>query len=746
MRRFGRLLTTLVAFGAVIAMPGLASAGGTSWSVRVLPWSVPGPTNADFEDVGCAASLCAAVGYEYPYVDGQVPLVGSTDGSSWSATAPALPSGDVGGELQAVSCTAALGCVSVGVAITDTGSLPIAAVTTASGTVVTNLPVAGDVSYSNLFGVSCVAATCLAVGSAGTSNTALVETFADGTWTASTFPDSTFGAGVLAASFQAIDCVDAGDCTVTGTSSTSTTTTAFVGQLSGGAWSFADVTPPTGDRVSFERISCWDAGDCTSVGSSDGGATVVATINGLNATFEVLPIPSPMTYEQLAGIQCASASDCTAVGRSGTSATTDGVVASFDGSAWSQSLIPAPTGTTELFVSGVSCSDASCVIAGGSSVPGASERSFAYLGTSDGSTTPIPIVVGGPAQSWLNDVACASSSTCVAVGGMVDLADQTSATVETRSSGTWRVTQPAAPAGAAQSVLNAVSCPTTATCVAVGSYETKAGAGLPYVDRLAHGAWVATSLPLPKGALGGAGDGVSCTSTSTCVAVGTWSERPTTSTWCPDTCVQDGFGDALSSGRWHVLPAIEPPKTRDPYLVAVSCWRASHCLAVGGFAVGGNFFGLAATLQGSKWSYRTVDAPSGGAWADLDDVDCPSASSCFAVGSFQASGGQYPLAATGAPSGPMTAVAPTGTAAPMWGTFNGISCLAATCVAVGTTGTPGLIGTERGGTWTTTTLPDSAPLDGLDLGGVSCFSGGCTAVGAADEGEAVLPAVATDGS
>jgi len=197
---------------------------------------------------------------------------------------------------------------------------------------------------------------------------------------------------------------------------------------------------------------------------------------------------------------------------------------------------------------------------------------------------------------------------------------------------------------------------------------------------------------------------------------------------------------------------------RDDFLLGVSCATATSCFAVGGDARIGVFDGsftyhdeqtLIERWNGSTWSI--VKSPDPGTdFNELSSVSCPSANSCFAVGSF--ANGQYLESSPGYSliahwNGIVwTHVASANLAKATTTELSGVSCSApASCVAVGeadhvsSSGQQGstLIETPAGTSWSIMQSPNPAPSSALSA--VSCTStSSCYAVGAGGSGHTLV--------
>jgi hypothetical protein len=363
-------------------------------------------------------------------------------------------------------------------------------------------------------------------------------------------------------------------------------------------------------------------------------------------------------------------------------------------------------------------------------------------------------------------VSCVSGASCVIVGDYYAAGIVGSGELLTGSGGSWTSSDAPLPPpaiiasgpDAGGNVLASVSCPSASQCVAVGTHsdELSGGAATPELLTGTSGSWVASKAPLPADDTGpyagGSLNGISCPSTSGCVAVGS-------------TGVLTD-----SDGTWT---AAEPPlpanvSTDDPYwsLNAVSCSSTSHCVAVGNYFQqgvqsngAGAGEGLLLTDSDGTWTAAEAPLPANAATTfssvQLDGVSCPSASQCVAVGSYEdASGNSHGLILTGngaswtaaEASVPANALA-TGDEA--GAELLGISCPSMSqCVAVGWyevaadgsdgNGGGGLLLTDSGGTWTAAQAPVPANAGGVGggagLAAVSCSSASqCVAGGDYDD-------------
>ena len=272
----------------------------------------------------------------------------------------------------------------------------------------------------------------------------------------------------------------------------------------------------------LDGVSCVSPTDCVAVGSfllddAHPRQTLIESWDGSNWT--VVASPNPGTASILSDVACVSATDCVAVGSYGNAWPPDRtLVESWDGSTWTVVPSPTPTGTYSN-LDGVSCTGpATCMAVGSYRVgSGLTDRTLveAWNGTSWTITSsPSP----GSTFNSLRSVSCTGTTDCMAVGGADSGSPGSNRTLaESWNGSTWTVVPGPSPPLSDDS-LSAVSCTTSANCVAVGDQSD----GMSVWRTLAE-AWDGSSwrvVPSPNPGTSGILFGVSCSSATSCVAVG----------------------------------------------------------------------------------------------------------------------------------------------------------------------------------------------------------------------------------
>src|SRR5207244_1717372 len=143
--------------------------------------------------------------------------------------------------------------------------------------------------------------------------------------------------------------------------------------------------------------------------------------------------------------------------------------------------------------------------------------------------------------------------------------------------------------------------PTTTTCLAVGFYFD----GFTYktlVEQLSAPTWSVVASPNPPDATDGSFlNGVSCLSTTRCYAVGAYSIGSTSKT----------LTQRWNGTSWSIVPSPNPTNATFSVLNGVSCPTTTSCDAVGSYFDGSTNNTLVEHWNGTSWSIVTTPGPAG---------------------------------------------------------------------------------------------------------------------------------------
>jgi hypothetical protein len=436
-----------------------------------------------------------------------------------------------------------------------------------------------------------------------------------------------------------------------------------------------------------------------------------------------------------------------------------------DGAGWTIQPTPNPT-TPQGTLSAVSCTSTACTAVGFG--PDSAGAVLTLAERWDGTAwtiQPTPNPVGAKSGS-LDGVACSSMTSCVAVGHYIDSFGTTMPLSEVWDGSAWTIQPIPRPVAATGARLNGVSCTAATECTAVGSYSNLLGADLTLVERWSGSSWTIQGTPNPPGSEWVL-NGVSCSTASACIAVGTltevwdgtsWTVRSSpsvlTSVSCTSPSACTAVGNSSSAARWNGASWTDQ-STPTPAgfsfigLQGVSCSTASTCAAVGHYTnAAGSEVTLAELWDGTAWTVQSTPNPDGAPFADLSGVSCSAPSACTAAGrggnvtlAERWDGSSWTIQATPSPAG--AAADPTS-----------VSCSTANhCVSVGTGsfgGGGGLVGESwDGSTWTIQSMSEPAAAQTSVVMSVSCTSpSACIAVGSYVDGAGATRSLAEgwDGS
>lgn len=481
---------------------------------------------------------------------GRYGLVTTTNGGrSWTLRHGPLGAGGLVG-VSSLYCRNMLRCIAVG--IEHSPGYPVVFVTDDGGSswgfasFRSSSALLEEVDgFGSLASVTCSTAQyCVAVGAAAIG-WPIVVTSNDGgeSWQMPTMPPLVSGGGLTDVACGALD-----GCVIVGSTRNDAPLIAL---------SRPDQTWDTrlqGVGSNWSSISCPGLGHCVAVGSysavasSPKGAEVLtSTDSGLRWQQRA----TPASVIALSGVDCPSVNRCfaTAYVAAPPDLVQDVWVAALlrsndGGRTWRRESLP-----KALLLAAISCPTSSTCYAVGGMAADSPPTHDSVVKTVDGGThwldQPVPNPLGA---AGLDAVSCPTARRCWAVG-------QSGALATTNGGRTWWYQKIA---GAFQ----AIACPSEQMCVVVNNASSP---GSPIYVTLDGGrTWSARSVPVADPQL----TGVSCPTTSECVAVG--------SSW-PASVVLASF----DGGRHWTVQPVPQPGAFGSY-DTVQCTAPRHCVVLGG--------------------------------------------------------------------------------------------------------------------------------------------------------------------
>lgn len=365
---------------------------------------------------------------------------------------------------------------------------------------------------------------------------------------------------------------------------------ALVGSVAFAAPSTVIVSEPTfGTPVTLDpqgAIACPTATSCTEVAVVSGAAVARVESAGVWGTEQtILPASAGEIYDAVSGVACPSLGNCTALVVTKTQTTLDTTHALTEtGGTWAapQQLTP-------------------------------------------------PSSVDAPYEAgWT--LSCPSAGACTAVGTF-DVADTWFYTgVATSAAGTWGATTEMPEPGLKQPEVYpiALSCSDATDCTElVGAFWVGShGDPSEYSQVEVGGTW---SAPAPITAdPDWSFEGLDCWAPGSCIAVGAEAPPGTVGISASYIFMQNDIWQPPHA----VPPAILSPRTDFGDLVSASCSSPSTCVAVGSFSpfIGNTYIPVAISIDGGVASAVALERATGSLPEPVfSDVTCPAVSTCFAV-------------------------------------------------------------------------------------------------------------------
>ena len=335
--------------------------------------------------------------------------------------------------------------------------------------------------------------------------------------------------------------------------------------------------------IGLTSASCATTTSCVGVGVVHNSQTSFRTLaeqkNG--GIWTVTPSPSPGTDSFLSGVSCVTTKSCVAVGGHDNGTGEDTLVESWNGTTWT--ITPSPNPNNAASLNGVSCvSTHWCVAVGGYEVmPCKYSLGRTLIETWNGTKWSI---VSSPntnstcdATTVLQEVSCLSPNFCAAVGYNRDEVSDVGRTITEMWNGSkWTLVASPNPAGGNSTIfpdLKSVSCVASTDCFAVGNTRNP-GDGAPgdatFIEHWNGTTWAMSPSPNPNNSTNDSDqlNGVSCATTSVCIAVGhVLNQHTQTET----VLIERWDGNDWSIGLNHSSGSLS----------GVSCPSTTTCVVVG---------------------------------------------------------------------------------------------------------------------------------------------------------------------
>ncbi len=250
---------------------------------------------------------------------------------------------------------------------------------------------------------------------------------------------------------------------------------------------------------------------------------------------------------------------------------------------------------------------------------------IASAGSSQGSIVPSPNVTTTQ-NNYLQSTSCTSTTFCMAVGYYsTGSYDQT--LIEEWNGTSWSIVTSQNTSTAQNNELEGVSCTSTTFCMAVGYYN--GGGSSPdetLIEEWKGASWSTVTSPNATTTGDNILSGVSCTSTGFCMTAGDYCSAGNCSSVF-QTLVEEWSGTS-----WSIVTSSNTTTTQNNYLQGVSCTSTSFCMAAGYYYTGSYDQTLVLEWKGTSWSVVTSPNTSTTEANVLYGVSCTGSTFCMATG------------------------------------------------------------------------------------------------------------------
>jgi hypothetical protein len=245
----------------------------------------------------------------------------------------------------------------------------------------------------------------------------------------------------------------------------------------------------------------------------------------------------------------------------------------------------------------------------------------------------------GVSTTELLGVYCKETTACTAVGKDGISGGTGGAFGETMSGSTWTFASSLSrnPGGGSNKngVLNGVFCTASTTCMAVGSVGT-GGHPVPIAEAQSGSSWTATVISLPPSSERAELNGVACKSATECFG--------------PGYKMIGGDDKAMAmsreplTGGWLNMSGVA--EQEDATLKGIDCKFegtpvTTFCILVGSQHTKIQTSAIEEIWNGTSWGAAAAPAPTGAASPVLNDISCVTSKWCLAVGTYTNSSGKH---------------------------------------------------------------------------------------------------------
>ena len=222
---------------------------------------------------------------------------------------------------------------------------------------------------------------------------------------------------------------------------------------------------------------------------------------------------------------------------------------------------------------GISCTaEETCEVVGHYVTSGGVESALAEVNSAKTWTVQEARNPSGAKSSGLTGVWCTSSEACTAAGTYLNSASKETLFAERfGSTKKWALQEPVTPKLPSGN-MGRVSCTTSEACTSVGSALNSSGVSVTLAERWNGTEWTHQETPNPTGSKGASLIAPSCATGTSCVAVGSYTNSSGT---------EVVMAEIWNGTTWSLKEPVTPTGAKSSKLVGVSCTSSTACIAVG---------------------------------------------------------------------------------------------------------------------------------------------------------------------
>src|ERR1700704_258617 len=372
-----------------------------------------------------------------------------------------------------------------------------------------------------------------------------------------------------------------------------------------------------------------------------------ATAHAKAWELKAVGIPSGGTEGTLRGVSCTSTTFCIAVGDFNKEVWgADGNM--WNGTSWTEASVQANPGNKNGNLRSVSCWSttgcrASRACGGEEGGGGVGKTLIERLkeGKFTQIASPNPALGTGSEDgkfSELLGIACPTASFCLSTGKYVNTSgggEAGAVLAEEWNSEEWLRLKPIEkPAKRKNATLWSTSCIEEGVCMSAGAWGREvegtlfSQAGSESYNK-AENKWNSVEAEEPITAKFATFYGISCTSSTFCMAVGQWSESVSSPPY-------KALADIWNGSSWTaVLFSGGVGITKESTFRGVSCPATEECEAVGSYVTSeGVEKSLVYIWKSKEWKVQTTSDPTGAKATSFNAISCTASETCSAVGGF----------------------------------------------------------------------------------------------------------------